>query len=133
MAAEGGDLDAHREADGVMRSYHQDGRLALSRRALKRVTQSNARNDDACSNGYESNLSFNPINDGSMDILIGAEYEEPNVKKGRKPAIEEALGSKVLVLIKNDQTRKFPTYLLFIQLYTKASLTDGFQHYRKNY
>ena len=82
VAAEGGDLDAHREADGVMRSYHRDGRLALSRRALKRVTQSNARNDDACSEVSISNISFNPINDGSMDILGGAESKDPTVKKG---------------------------------------------------
>ena len=82
VAAEGGGLDAHREADGVMRSYHRDGRLALSRSALKRVTQSNARNDDACSEVSISNISFNPINDGSMDILGGAESKDPTVKKG---------------------------------------------------
>ena len=133
MAAEGGGLDAHCEEDEVMHSYHQDGRLASRERALRRVTKYDARDDVACSEGSISNLYFNQINDGSMGRLGGAESEEPNVKKGRKPAIEEALGSKVLVLIKNDQTRKFPTYLLFIQLYTKASLTDGFLLYRKNY
>ena len=126
MAAEGGGRDAHREEDGVMRSYHRDGRLALSGRALKRVTKSDAHENDACSEGYISNLYFKPINDSSMDRLGGAESEEPTIKKGRKPAIEEALGSKVLALIKNDETGKFPTSLLFIHLSTRTSLNDGF-------
>ena len=116
-----------------MRSYHRDGRLALSGRALKKVTQSDSRDDDACSEGSISNLSFNPINDGSMDRLGGAESEEPTVNKGRKPAIEEALGSKVLALIKNDETGKFTTSLLFIHLSTRNSLTDGFFLYMKHY
>ena len=100
-----------------MRSYHRESRLALSGRALKRVTQSDARDDDSCSEGSISNIYFNPINGGSMDRLGGAESEELTVKKGRKPAIEEYLGSKVLVLIKNDETGNFPTYFLFIHLY----------------
>ena len=107
--------------------------MALSGRAIKRATQSDACDNDACSEGSIRNLSFNPINDGSMDRLGGAEYEEPTIKKGRKPAIEEALGLKLLVLIKNDETGKFPTSLLFIHLSTRNELTAGFLLYRKHY
>ena len=97
------------------------------------MTQSDAHNDDAFCEGYISNLYFKPINDVSMDRLGGAESEEQTIKKGRKPAIEEAIGSKMLVLIKNEETSKFPAYLLFIHLSTRTSLTDAFLIHKKHY
>ena len=66
--------------------------MALSGRSLKRVTQSDGHENDACSEGSISNLFFNLINEGSMNRLGGTGSEEPTVKIGRKPAIEEAIG-----------------------------------------